>query len=149
MRPYSGKALTNEDRKIFNYRLSRARRTVENTFGILVARWKVFQKPIEAKPEKVEKIILAAVALHNYLRQTDNTRYTPQGFVDSEDNSGNIISGQWRGLIDGNCLQNVKPVHNSKYTNTALETREALANYLSTEGSVPWQWDYIRRTGNE
>ena len=78
MRPYPGKALTFETRKIFNYRLSRARRVIENTFGILVARWRVFQKPIDAKPERVETIILAAIALHNYLRQTDNACYSPK-----------------------------------------------------------------------
>ena len=37
MRPLSGKALTNERRRIFNYQLSRARRIIENTFGILVS----------------------------------------------------------------------------------------------------------------
>ena len=81
MCPYSGKALINDQRKIFNYRLSRARRIIENTFGILVSRWRVFQTPINATPEKVEKIIIATVALHNYLRQTDN-------------DSGEITEGQ-------------------------------------------------------
>ena len=69
--------------------------------------------------------------------------------MDSEDNSGNIEPGQWRSTLDGNFLQNVRPIRNQKYTRTAIETREALANYLATDGSVSWQLDYIRQTGNE
>ena len=140
-RPYSGKALINDQRKIFNYRLSRARRIIENTFGILVSRWRVFQTPINATLEKVEKIILADVALHNYLRQTDNANYTSVGFVDRE--------GQWRSKIDGNILNPVNRVRNSRYTNTALQTREELSKFLMNEGSVSWQLKYIKRTGAE
>ena len=149
MRPYSGKALTSETRKIFNYRLSRARRVIEKTFSILVARWRVLQKPIDAKPERVEKTIPVAITLHNYLRQTDNACYTPNGLVGSEDNNGNIVPGQWRSILHGNSLQFLRPIRNHKYTRTAIETREALANYLAADGSVSWQLDYIRRTGNE
>ena len=145
MRPYSGKALINDQRKIFNYRLSRARRIIENTFGILVSCWSVFQTPINATPEKVEKIILAAVALHNYLRQTDNANYTPVGFVDSENDSGE----DWRSKIDGNNLKPVNRVRNSRYTNIALQTREELSKFLMNEGSVSWQLKYIKRTGAE
>ena len=69
MRPYPG-ARSGKfpiDQAIFNYRLSRARRVIENSFGILVARWRLFHKPIRADKENITSYILAGVALHNYL----------------------------------------------------------------------------------
>ena len=63
--------------------------------------------------------------------------------MDSKDNSGNIVPGQWKSILDGNSLQNVRPIRNQKYTRTAIETREALANYLATDSSESWQLDYM------
>ena len=85
-----------EDQQIFNYHLSRARRVIENSFGILRARWRVFSGPIRASVETVIAITQATICLHNLLRQTNSARYCSTGFVDSEDASGAIKPGEWR-----------------------------------------------------
>lgn len=41
MRPYPGRHL-GEERKVFSYRLSRARRMVESTFGIPSTKWQIY-----------------------------------------------------------------------------------------------------------
>ena len=81
---------------VFNYRLSRARRIIENSFGILASRWCLFRRPIIADPNRAVVYSQAAIALHNYLRTTESTVYCPAGFIDGEDGAGNAISGRWR-----------------------------------------------------
>ena len=66
LRPYSGN-LT-DSQKVFNYRLSKSRRTIENTFGILASRWRIFRHPIKAKVENAQRYSLTAICLYNYLQ---------------------------------------------------------------------------------
>ena len=89
--PYTGKLL--EPEKVHNYRQSRARRVIENAFGILRARWRIFNHPIKESVENTERYVMACLCLHNYLRQTENSFYTPQGFVDAEVRNGEIKDG--------------------------------------------------------
>ena len=98
MKPYPGRGM-DESKRIYNYRLSRARRTIENSFGIMAARWRIFRRPIRANVETVEQIVKAVVCLHNNLRLTDNANYVPGGFVDCENNDGSIIPGDWRNVV--------------------------------------------------
>ena len=46
MRPYprAARAALPQEQLVFNYRLSRARRIVENTFGILAQRFRIYNK---------------------------------------------------------------------------------------------------------
>ena len=55
--------------------MSRAQTALENIFGILLVRWRIFQKPTKFQPEDVEKAVLVSIVLHNYLRQTDYASY--------------------------------------------------------------------------
>jgi hypothetical protein len=57
MKPYGQTGLSTEQRTC-NYRLSRTRRVVENSFGILVSRSGVFQRPIAPSPPKAQTIVL-------------------------------------------------------------------------------------------
>jgi hypothetical protein len=96
MKPYSQTRLTAEQR-IFNYRLSLARRVVENSFGILVSRFAVLQRPIALSPQRAQTTVLKCCYLHNYLLRNQAQTYISRGSVDTEDfESGNIIDGTWR-----------------------------------------------------
>ena len=146
MRPYPG--TLDMEQIIFNYRLSRARRTIENAFGILCARWRMFYTPIRAKVENVENFVLACLSLHNYLRLTDNASYCPSGFTDSYDDTGNLQEGKWRTLAVGNeGMLPISHIKGSRYSNNAVEMRNSLRRFLnSEEGSVSWQEEYVTRT---
>ena len=88
-----------EDEAIFNYRLSQARRVIENAFGIIAARWRILMQPIQAKFEKTRLIIKSTICLHNFLRQTNCAAYCPTGFVDTYDETGQIKEGEWQKLV--------------------------------------------------
>ena len=75
MRPFPGQL--DEDEKVFNFRQSRRRRVIDNTLGILKARWRILGIPIKATIKNVERYLLAIIALHNYLWKTENVSYCP------------------------------------------------------------------------
>ncbi|KAJ8981185.1 hypothetical protein NQ317_014829 [Molorchus minor] len=76
LKPYPRQNLTDEQR-IFNYRLSRARRCVECAFGILVAKWRCLKTELQVNPEHVDIIVQCVCLLHNIV-------------IDKEGYTGNI-----------------------------------------------------------
>ncbi|KYN20696.1 Putative nuclease HARBI1 [Trachymyrmex cornetzi] len=105
LRPYPNRiGLTLMD-DIFNYRLSRARRIIENTFGILASQWRVFRKPIIAQPETAKLIVQATVCLHNWLRKEDigKNMYVSPNMIDEESEDLNSFQPGWRRIMEDRC----------------------------------------------
>ncbi|XP_026728383.1 protein ANTAGONIST OF LIKE HETEROCHROMATIN PROTEIN 1-like [Trichoplusia ni] len=67
-RPYSGNYL-NLQQKIYNYRLSRARRYIECTFGIMTNKWRILHRPINVDISFATDIVKAICVLHNFLQR--------------------------------------------------------------------------------
>lgn len=99
MNPYPGHYDPESPEDIFNSNLFRARAVVENAFGILVSKFRIFKKPMQQAPEKVSTITKTCILLHNFLRRSKNSTgiYTPSGTMDTYDENGElIILGSWR-----------------------------------------------------
>lgn len=142
MKPYPQRNISLEER-IYNYRHSRARRLLENLFGIMANRWRVFLTPIQLSPTFVEDLTLAALTLHNFLRPNKVSKqiYSPKGLADEEDiSTGEVVPGSWR---SSELQMNPLPVPNSGHNASRLAkgVRDIFKDYFCNEGSVPWQWD--------
>ncbi|CAI6370824.1 unnamed protein product [Macrosiphum euphorbiae] len=124
LRPFGGKNLSVK-KKIFNYRLSRARRYIECTFGILTNKWRIFHRPLNVSMELTEEIVKACCVLHNFVRERDGVQFdvilTVNGFDEMHSPSFTILGGR-----------------------TANDIRDQFADYfISPEGELPWQYTHI------
>lgn len=124
LRPFGGYHLTTT-KKVFNYRLSRARRYVECAFGILSNKWRILHRPLNVATDFAVDIVKAACILHNIIREKDGLHYE-----EHEINELPIM-----GFEDA--------VHQANYVRGgrhANEIRNKYAEYfVSDAGSVPWQ----------
>lgn len=139
MRPYPRTQLDNNKRN-FNYRLSRARRCVENVFGILENRFRVFRQAIALEPSKVVIITKAACVLHTYLRTESLTHYTYtlHSLVDQEDTeTGRLIHGAWR--EEPECMFPIAASSDRNSSLQAKQVREENCSYFNTNRAVNWQ----------
>jgi len=144
LKPYRGNHPKGSLERIFNYRLCRARRVVENVFGILASVFRVFRSPMLLQPDKATLICMTCCLLHNFLRRSATSRknYTPPGTFDYEED-GELIPGTWRnddlqGMASFNSLIN-KP---RKPSEEAKDIRREFGEYCMTSGAVEWQ-NYI------
>ncbi|KAK7175588.1 hypothetical protein R3I93_002497 [Phoxinus phoxinus] len=123
MRPFPGHNLSSRQR-VFNYRLSRARLIVENTFGILTAQWRMYRRVIAISPANMDACVKATCVLHNFLRRSTNLTRTPIPSAGDREAAG---------------LQEVSRLGSNNATRESIRVRETFMEYFSTEGAVPWQ----------
>jgi len=123
LKPYPGSQIQGDkSKRIFNYRLSRARRVSENVFGILSQKFQLYNRRLKLKPENADKIILTTCILHNYLRDYS---------INVQDHARNHSASI--------SLQNL-PQQEGNATNIAFTIRNAFKEFFMTEhGCVEWQ----------
>lgn len=133
LRPYprsNTRRLSDPERQ-YNYRLSRARRVVENAFGILYQKFAIYNKNIKLHPKFVDKVVLTTCILHNMMR-TYNIEMNLQEPNRTEQEI-TVEFGEDRLLSQ---LPNISGAHMA----TAFNVREMFKTYFQTStGRVPWQ----------
>lgn len=123
LRPFGGKELS-QKKRIFNYRLSRARRYVECSFGILTNKWRILHRPLNVKTDFAVSIVKACVVLHNFVRERDGYNFEDTMMV-----------------VGMNELQAQPSVQGGRAAN---DIRNFLSDYfLTEEGKVSWQMSKI------
>ncbi|XP_044143939.1 protein ALP1-like [Bufo gargarizans] len=121
MRPYSSRGLSIA-RRVFNYRLTRARRVVECAFGILANKWRFLHSPIYFKLETAISAVKAACALHNFVRLRDGYNF--------EDSLSHSLESRNQSGVRG--------------TRHGAAVRDHFNTYfVSPHGALPWQLEAI------
>jgi hypothetical protein len=126
MRPFPGSNLPPKE-AVFNFRLSRARKVVENAFGILAARWRIFHTPIDCDTDLVNLIIMTSVILHNFLGVQNDT-------TGCEDETPKEV------------FPDVSTKGGRNHSKNSKQVRQLFCEYfLSTPGSLTGQLAWVMR----
>lgn len=135
MRPFpQAKVECNDRRKIFNYRLSRARRVSENAFGILSKRFRIYQRSLQLSTEKVDTVILATCVLHNFLCSKSCNKALEDRIFERENEDNQVVQA----------LRNLSGVGGAS-SKAGMKVRQLFTNYFNSKaGEVPWQHKKIR-----
>jgi hypothetical protein len=144
MKPYPGLQL-DVDSRIYNYRHCRARRIIENTFGLMCSVFRVFRKLLLLNVENTKLVTLACCYLHNFLRK----KVDLEGFMLLHEPSivkedGTFVPGTWRNITQGNtCTLHLQRIPRRPYGGAKTVRDEFKAYFATREGSLPWQENYV------
>lgn len=100
--------------------------------------------PVIGKVENIETLISACCVLHNYLLINNDNTYLPPGSVDSISGREESNDGYWR--ANAGVWPQAPTTNARNATLAASQARTDFTNYfVSEEGALPWQYDYITR----
>lgn len=127
LRPFGGHQLNNV-KKIFNYRLTRARRYVECAFGILANKWRILHRPFNVSLDLAVDIVKTCCLLQNFIHKEE----------------GIISNPVCDNLTTDTNLPDVPRSNSVRGSLTANVIRNKFADYfMSSEGQLPWQNQYV------
>ncbi|XP_069600651.1 uncharacterized protein [Ranitomeya imitator] len=119
LKPYGSRDLT-RTKRVFNYRLTRARRVVECAFGLLTAKWRVLLTAIKLHTKTVDEVVKACVVLHNFILSKEPV------LVDEDEELETTLWDYRSSSI--------------RSAGSVTRMRDQFAEYfLSPVGQVPWQ----------
>lgn len=126
LRPYPGASL-DDSKRIFNYRLSRARRVAENAFGILTSKFRVYHRQLQIQPGTADKVVKATCVLHNFIMKKRRFEHRSESW-NSE--AGRVDVVERLQFLGNHATQDAQDIRNSfkEYFNSAA-------------GAVSWQRD--------
>lgn len=129
LKPYPrNQSMIDREKAIFNYRLSRARRIVENAFGLLSQNFRIFYTPICLNVTVTENLIACACILHNLII---DERGVP---TDMDE----LFNNELHSLTEYNEIESDSPQE------LKSKIRDAFKEYFNSIGSVSWQNDTFR-----
>ena len=125
------------ERRVHNYRHSRARRISENLFGILANRWRIYHTVMLLDAKAVKSVTLATLALNNMLMTSSaKSICCPTGLSDTDDVN-------WELTLSRKCSLEMfsleKPTRGHNASIAAKEIRDTYAEYFMNRGAAQWQ----------
>ena len=133
LKPYSRRGLSDSDNMqyVFNYRLSRARMSVECAFGVLTQRSRCLSRKMFCTCDTAEAVVKAACVLHNFLLKEDSLAL-------------DVYHDMYRlGKKRNYCgtFKPFAPMRGYHPSQSIVEVRNIFASYfMATLGEVPWQY---------
>lgn len=135
IKPYSQKDL-NYERRIYNYRLSRARNVVENAFGIMSSRFRILRTDINLSVEKINYVVSAICVLHNVIRKNSNSYKS--GFEMQNNRNYN-----WENAQEIDSIASLQPTTKKNYSIDAKQNRAEYLQFFNGKGKVECQDDML------